>query len=148
MAALPLAPAGALYAAPPVPDDFAAHLAAAVVPAPILSSCHAVTTGPDRHLYWVYSGMVSSATAIITPVTPSCCFETQDSMAVSQSKNRKESASSTLHSLQPIGISPHDSCSSYSRICSSCGGVSCDTFHIEHASTSWLFRTRRICSRK
>lgn len=88
MAALAPAVAGALYAAPPIPTDFTAHPPAAAVSALILSSCYAVTTGPDRHLYWVYNGMVSSATAITTPVTPSCCFETQDSMAVSQNKTR------------------------------------------------------------
>ena len=80
--------AGAFYAAPPVPGDFAAYPPAAAIAAPILSSCFAVTTGPDRHLYWVYNGMVSSATAITTPVLPSCCFETQDSMAVSQGKTQ------------------------------------------------------------
>jgi hypothetical protein len=78
--------AGALYTAPPIPADFAAYPPAAAVQTPILSSCYAVTTGPDRHLYWVYDGMVSSATAIATPVTPSCCFETQESMAISQNK--------------------------------------------------------------
>jgi hypothetical protein len=88
MAALPVPVPGALYATPPIPGDFAAHAPAAAVPPPILSSCHAVTNGPDRHLHWVYSGMVSSATAITTPVTPSCCFETQDSIAVSQGKTR------------------------------------------------------------
>ena len=78
--------AGALYTAPPIPADFAAYPPAAAVQAPILSSCYAVTTGPDRHLYWVYNGMGSSATAITTPVTPPCCFETQESMAISQNK--------------------------------------------------------------
>jgi hypothetical protein len=87
--ALPAIPLpGSLYAAPPIPGDFAAFPAAAVVPVPILASCYAVTTGPDRHLYWVYTGIASSATAITTPVTPHCCFETQDSMAVSQGKTR------------------------------------------------------------
>ena len=78
--------AGALYTAPPIPADFATYPPAAAVPTPILSSCYAVTTGSDRNLYWVYNGMVSSATAITTPVTPSCCFETQESMAISQNK--------------------------------------------------------------
>ena len=78
--------AGALYTAPPIPPDFFAYPPAAAVPAPILSSCYAVTAGPDRNLYWVYNGMVSSVTAITTPITPSCCFETQDSMAISQNK--------------------------------------------------------------
>jgi hypothetical protein len=92
--------AGALYTAPPIPADFAAYPPAAAVQAPILSSCYAVTTGPDRHLYWVYDGMGSSATAIATQVTPSCCFETQESMAISQNKTRPRQRCGLCH--QPV----------------------------------------------
>jgi hypothetical protein len=82
-----LAPlAGELYATPPIPVDFAANPLAAAVPTLVLASCHAVTSGPDRHLYWVYNGMGTTATAITTSVTPPCCFETRNSMALSQGK--------------------------------------------------------------
>jgi hypothetical protein len=83
-------PPGALYANPPVPAEFAADptVATWAPAAAVLSTCYAVTTGPDRNLYWVYSHMPMSATAIPTPVTPACCFETFESIAVSQGKNR------------------------------------------------------------
>lgn len=85
MAAVVIPSAGALYANPPVPVDFIndAAVVAANPPAPVLATCYAVTTGPDRNLYWVYSHMPASATAIVTPVTTSCCFETLQSIAVS-----------------------------------------------------------------
>ena len=76
---LALAP-GALHSSPPIPDDFAGM----GIPSGILATCHAVTTGPDRNIYWVYDDMKSSATAIQAPVPRGTCFETRDSIAISQ----------------------------------------------------------------
>ena len=80
--------AGSLYANPPIPGDFALDAAAAAVPIPVLATSYAVTAGPDRNLYWVYSTMASTATAISAPVVSPCCFETRNSLAVSQRKTR------------------------------------------------------------
>ena len=71
---------GAVYPSPPIPGDFAGM---GITPG-ILATCHAVTTGPDRNIYWVYDDMKSSATAIQAPVSRGTCFETRDSIALSQ----------------------------------------------------------------
>ena len=84
-------PAGSFFAAPPVPPDFAADptTVGSGVPATTLATCYAVTTGPDRNIYWVYSHMAQTATAIPLPnVNPPTCFETKESIAVSQGKTR------------------------------------------------------------
>ena len=76
-----VAPApGDIYNAPPLPAEFTGM---GVTPG-ILVTCHAVTAGPDRNIYWVYDDMKSSATAIQTNVRRGTCFETRDSIAVSQ----------------------------------------------------------------
>jgi hypothetical protein len=97
MAALPavvLAPAaGALHAAPPIPAELMALVPA--IGAAALSTCHAVTTGPDRNLYWVYSTLHSSATAITTPTIVGACFETRQSITISQGKTRATQICST-----------------------------------------------------
>jgi len=71
---------GALYSSPPIPIDFAGM---GVTPG-ILGTCYAVTSGPDRNLYWVYDDMKSTSTAIQVPVPRGSCFETRDSIGVSQ----------------------------------------------------------------
>ena len=84
-------PAGALYANPPIPADFGndPRTVTAVVPNATLATCYAVTTGPDRNLYWVYGHMPQTATAIpLGTLVPPTCFETQQSMATSQNKTR------------------------------------------------------------
>jgi Retrotransposon gag protein len=84
-------PPGALYANPLLPADFGLDAAtvAAIVPNTTLVTCYAVTTGPDRNIYWVYGHMAQTATAIpLGSVAPPCCFETQQSMATSQNKTR------------------------------------------------------------
>ena len=50
----------------------------------IVVTCYAVTNGPDRNIYWVYDDIKSTDTAIQTPVRRGVCFETRDSIAVSQ----------------------------------------------------------------
>lgn len=84
-------PPGALYNAPPLPGEFGVDpvvVAAATTPA-ALATCYAVTTGPDRNLYWVYGHMPMTATGIpVAAVTPGCCFETLQSIALSQGKVR------------------------------------------------------------
>ena len=89
MAGIPLT--GALYANPPIPTEFGtdAITVAAAVPVTTLATCYAVTTGPDRNVYWIYGHMAASATGIpLAPVGPPTCFETRDSIAVSQRKTR------------------------------------------------------------
>ena len=81
MAAIQAVPMpGALYSSPPIPGDFAGM---GITPG-ILATCHAVTNGPDRNIYWVYDDMKSSATAIQAPVSRGTCFETRESIALSQ----------------------------------------------------------------
>jgi hypothetical protein len=76
-----VAPApGDVYNNPPIPTDFTGM---GVTPG-ILGTCLAVTTGPDRNIYWVYDDMKSTTTAIQTPVSRGVCFETRDSIALSQ----------------------------------------------------------------
>ena len=142
MAALAPPVAGALYAAPPIPTDFTAHPPAAAVSALILSSCYAVTTGPDRHLYWVYNGMVSSATAITTPVTPSCCFETQDSMAVSQNKTRPRQRCALCNQSVARHMTAAQATTAFTTH-AAC--ISSNTCYIEHTNPNWNVCTSRIC---
>lgn len=52
----------------------------------ILATCYAVTSGPNRNLYWVYDDMKSTDVAIQANVPRGTCFETRDSIAVSQSR--------------------------------------------------------------
>ena len=81
MAAIPAVPLpGALYPSPPIPIDLAGM---GITPG-IIATCHAVTNGPDRNIYWVYDDMKSSSTAIQAPVPRGTCFETRDSIAISQ----------------------------------------------------------------
>ena len=92
-----VAPApGDVYNNPPIPADFAGL---GITPA-ILATCHAVTSGPDRNIYWVYDDMKSSATAIQTAVVRGACFETRDSIAFSQSQTGPtDLCSSCRHTL-------------------------------------------------
>ena len=83
---------GALYSSPPIPADFGGL----GIPSGILATCH-VTTGPDRNLYWVYDDMKSSDTAIQAPVPRGTCFETRDSIAVSQHINDLSQLCSTCN---------------------------------------------------
>ena len=70
MAGIPGIPLpGALYSSPPIPIDFAGM---GVTPG-ILGTCYAVTSGPDRNLYWVYDDMKSTSTAIQVPVPRGSC---------------------------------------------------------------------------
>ena len=81
MAGIPGIPMpGALYSSPPIPIDFAGM---GITPG-IVATCHAVTSGPDRNIYWVYDDIKSSSTAIQAPVPRGTCFETRDSIALSQ----------------------------------------------------------------
>ena len=74
--------AGAIYNNPPIPSEFTGL---GITPG-ILVTCHAVTSGPDRNIYWVYDDIKSSDTAIQTPVSRGVCFETRDSIAISQAR--------------------------------------------------------------
>lgn len=49
-------PPGDLYTNPPIPPDYVTdpQTVANAVPNHVLATSHAVTTGPDRNLYWVY----------------------------------------------------------------------------------------------
>ena len=67
---------------PPFPSDFNGM----GVSNGILTTCYAVTAGPNRNLYWIYDDMKSSDTAIQTNVPRGTCFETRDSIAVSQQR--------------------------------------------------------------
>ncbi len=71
---------GDIYNNPPIPPEFTGL---GITPG-ILVTCHAVTTGPDRNIYWVYDDIKSSDAAIQAPVPRGVCFETRDSIAVSQ----------------------------------------------------------------
>jgi hypothetical protein len=84
---------GALYSSPPTPGDFAGM----GIPSGILATCHAVTCGPDRNIYWVYDDMKSSATAIQAPVPRGTCFETRDSIALSQRRTDLSQSCSTCN---------------------------------------------------
>ena len=92
-----VAPApGDVYNNPPIPTDFAGM---GVTPG-IIGTCLAVTSGPDRNIYWVYDDMKSSDTAIQTPVSRGVCFETRDSIALSQRKTVPTDTCSTCrHTL-------------------------------------------------
>lgn len=84
---------GALYASPPVPSDFAGM----GITSGILATCHAVTSGADRNVYWVYDDMPLSATAIRTPVPRGTCFETRESIVTSQSQSDQSRPCSTCN---------------------------------------------------
>lgn len=84
---------GALYASPPIPSDFAGIGIASGV----LVTCHAVTHGHDRNIYWVYDTMPSSATAITTPVSRGTCFETRESISTSQQRTGALQSCSTCN---------------------------------------------------
>ena len=73
---------GDLHNNPPIPTNLAGL---GITPA-ILATCHAVTSGPDRNLYWVYDDIKSSDSAIQAPVSRGSCFETRDSITVSQGR--------------------------------------------------------------
>lgn len=72
--------AGDIYDNAQHPVDFAGM---GVTPG-IVITCYAVTTGVTRNLYWVWDDMKSSDTAIQTVVRRGTCFETRESIAVSQ----------------------------------------------------------------
>lgn len=84
---------GDLYNNPPLPTEFTGL---GITPG-ILVTCHAVTAGPDRHLYWVYDDIKSSAPAIQAPVPRGVCFETRDSIAVSQGRSVPTDACTTCN---------------------------------------------------
>src|SRR5690242_11297966 len=87
-----VAPApGDVYSNPSVPADFAGM---GITPG-ILATCHAVTTGPDRNIYWVYDDIKSTATAVQAPVPRGVCFETRDSIAFSQGRTGPTDTCST-----------------------------------------------------
>ena len=73
---------GDIFNNPPIPSEFTGL---GITPG-ILVTCHAVTNGPDRNIYWVYDDIRSSDTAIQTPVHRGVCFETRDSIATSQAR--------------------------------------------------------------
>jgi hypothetical protein len=56
---------GDLHNNPPIPTEFNGM---GITPG-ILATCHAVTAGPDRNIYWVYDDIKSSDTAVQAPVT-------------------------------------------------------------------------------
>lgn len=86
----PVPEPGCLYEHPNIPVEFKSDSAVskAAPDSSTLSTCYAVTTGPDRNLYWVYKHMPATATSIPAPVEPGCCFETIESMGRSQGKAR------------------------------------------------------------
>ena len=86
---------GDVYNNPPVPADFAGM---GITPG-ILVTCHAVTTGPDRNIYWVYDDIKSTSTAVQTPVPRGVCFETRDSIAFSQGRTEPTDTCSTCQHL-------------------------------------------------
>ena len=88
--------AGDLYNVnnPPLPSEFSGL---GITPG-ILVTCYAVTNGPDRNLYWVYDDIKSSASAIQAPVRRGACFETRDSIGVSQQRSLLTDACSTCTS--------------------------------------------------
>ncbi len=63
----------------------------------ILATCYAVTAGPNRNLYWVYDDMKSTDCAIQANVPRGTCFETRDSIAVSQRRTTLTDTCSTCH---------------------------------------------------
>ena len=71
---------GDIYNNPPFPAEFNGM----GVANGILMTCYAVTAGPNRNLYWIYDDMKSSDAGIQTIVSRGACFETRDSIAVSQ----------------------------------------------------------------
>ena len=85
--------AGDIYNNPPLPSEFTGL---GITPG-ILVTCHAVTNGPDRNLYWVYDDIKSSASAIQAPVRRGVCFETRDSIAVSQTRTLLTDACTTCN---------------------------------------------------
>ena len=78
---------------PPFPSDFNGM----GVANGILATCYAVTAGPNRNLYWIYDDMKSSDAAIQTNVACGTCFETRDSIAVSQQRTALTDACATCH---------------------------------------------------
>ena len=63
----------------------------------ILATCYAVTAGPNRNLYWVYDDMKSTDSGIQANVPRGTCFETRDSIAISQRRTMLTDNCSTCH---------------------------------------------------
>ena len=128
-----VAPApGDVYNNPPIPADFAGM---GVTPG-ILGTCFAVTTGPDRNIYWVYDDMKSTSTAIQVPVSRGVCFETRDSIALSQRPTGQTDICSTCRHI----LTRHMTTSCFLRPCSQLPNHTCTNHNstgLKCHSSSW-----------